>query len=274
MFSGLRGSYSFIDTQGCSFYTSLLFKKKFILGKECSMSKMHYAIEDRIALITLDDGKMNIINWDFLNELNGALDRAITDQAGALILTSGQPGIFSAGLDLKFLPSLTFLGYYKFSHAFAETMLRLYQFPIPTIAAYAGHAIAGGALMSFACDRCITVDGPYRIQMNEVVNKMVIPSWISLICRSSIPHRWQKEALLHARAYSPREAFERGILDTLIEAGGDVMETARAVARDFLKLDGRAYATTKDFLLREGAIHAMEIFEKEFVEIRERRGDQ
>jgi enoyl-CoA hydratase len=238
------------------------------------MSKMHYAIEDRIALITLDDGKMNVINWDFLKEMNEVLDSAIADQAGALILTTGRPGILSAGLDLKFLPTLTFLGHYRFSRAFAETMLRLYQFPIPTVAAYAGHAIAGGALMSFACDCYIAVDGPYRIQMNEVVNKMVIPTWISLICRSSIPHRWQKEALLHSRAYSPREAFERGIVDTLIEAGGDIMEAARAVARDFLRLDGRSYATTKDFLLREEVKHAMEIFEKEFIEVRERRGDQ
>jgi len=238
------------------------------------MSKMHYAIEDRIAMLTLDDGKVNVINWDFLNEMNETLDRAISDQAGALILTTGRPGILSAGLDLKFLPTLTFLGHYRFSRAFAETMLRLYQFPIPTIAAYAGHAVAGGALMSFACDRFIAVDGPYRIQMNEVANKMVIPTWIILICKSSIPQRWIKEALLHARTYAPREAFEREIIDTLLPEGEDPLAAAKAVARDFLKLDGRSYAKTKDFLLREEVKQAMEIFDKEFAEVRERRGDQ
>jgi enoyl-CoA hydratase len=238
------------------------------------MSKMQYAIEDRIAMITLDDGKVNVINWDFLKEMNAALDRAIADQAGALILTTGRPGILSAGLDLKFLPTLSFLGHYRFSRAFAETMLRLFQFPIPTIAAYAGHAVAGGALMSFACDRYIAVDGPYRIQMNETANKMVIPTWIILICRSSIPQRWIKEALLHARAYTPREAFEREIIDTLLPEGGDPLAAAKAVAQDFLRLDARSYANTKDFLLREEVKHAMDIFDKEFVEVRVRRGDE
>ena len=238
------------------------------------MAKMNYTIDDRIATITLDDGKMNVINWDFINEMNDAFDRAIADQAGALILTTGRPGILSAGLDLKLLPTLSFLGHYRFSHAFAKTMLRLYAFPIPTIAAYAGHAVAGGALMSFACDRFIAVDGPYRIQMNEVANKMVIPSWITVICKSSIPYRWQREALLHARAYSPREAFERQIIDTLIESGADVMAAAKAVAQDFLKLDGRSYAQTKEFLLRSDVDRVMDIFEKEFIEVRERRGDK
>jgi enoyl-CoA hydratase len=238
------------------------------------MSKMRYAIEDRIAMLTLDDGKMNVINRDFLNEMNAALDSAIADQAGALILTTGRPGILSAGLDLKFLPTLTVLGHYRFTRAFAETMLRLYQFPIPTIAAYAGHAVAGGALMSFACDRYIAVDGPYRIQMNEVANKMVIPTWISLICKSSIPRRWIKEALLHSRAYSPREAFEREIIDILLPEGADPLAAAKAVAGEFLKLDGRSYANTKDFLLRAEVKQALDVFEREFVEVRERRGDQ
>ena len=120
----------------------------------------------------------------------------------------------------------------------------------------------------------IAVDGPYRIQMNEVANKMVIPSWITVICKSSIPYRWQREALLHARAYSPREAFERQIIDTLIESGADVMAAAKAVAQDFLKLDGRSYAQTKEFLLRSDVDRVMDIFEKEFIEVRERRGDK
>lgn len=235
------------------------------------MAKMNYTIEDRIAILTLDDGKMNVINWDFLNEMNAALDRANTDKAGALILTTGRPGILSAGLDLKFLPTLDILGQYRFTNAFAKTMLRLFALPIPTIAAYTGHAVAGGALMSFACDRYIAVDGPYRIQMNEVANKMVIPSWISLICKNSIPYRWQREALLHARAYSPREAFDRGIIDTLLESGADVMAAAKEVAREFLKLDPWAYAYTKDFLLREDVQHVLDVYEKEFIEVRESR---
>lgn len=231
------------------------------------MAKMQYTIEDRIVLITLDDGKANTINGDFLQEMNAAFDRAIAEKAGALILTTGRPGIFGAGLDLKYMPALNAADRYKFLFEFAETMLRLYLFPIPTIAAYAGHAVAGGALMSFACDRYIIADGPYRIQMNESLNNMVIPSWLALICRSSIPHRWQREALLHARAYSPREAFERQIVDTLIEEGGDVLAAAKAVAREFLKLSTKSYAKTKSIILREEAKHVLDLYAQEYKEV-------
>src|SRR5450759_3536088 len=82
-------------------------------------------------------------------------------------------------------------------------MLRVYLFSIPTIAAYCGHSIAGGAILSYACDRFMAVDGPYKVQINEVANKMILPTWISLICRSAIPPRWWKEALLHAHMYTP-----------------------------------------------------------------------
>ena len=229
------------------------------------MTKIHYAFEDQISVITLDDGNMNVMNWDFFKELNEALDRTLADQASALIFT-GRAGIFSAGLDLKLLPTLSLEEQVRFQKIFATTMLRIYLFPRPAIAAYAGHSIAGGAILSYACDCFMAGDGPYKIQINEVTNKMVIPTWISLICRSSIPPQWWKEALLHSRAYSPREAFERGIVDRLIPEGSDVMAAAKALARDLFKLDGPAYAYTKKYMRREEADHALSVFEKELME--------
>lgn len=230
------------------------------------MTKMRYAIEDKIALITLDDGKMNVMNWEFFQELNDSLDRALADGASVLIFT-GRPGIFSAGLDLKLLPTLsTIEEQLKFQKTFAAVMLRVYLFPIPTIAAYTGHSIAGGAILSYACDRFMIGDGPYKIQINEVANKMILTGWISLICRSSIPHQHWKEALLHARAYSPKEAFERGIVDDLIAEESKVMDAAKALARDLFKLHGPAYAFTKKLLRQEEADKALNALEKELRE--------
>jgi len=227
---------------------------------------MHYTIEDKIALITLDDGKMNVMNWEFLQELNDCLDRTLADKASVLIFT-GRQGIFSAGLDLKLLPTLsTMEEQLAFQKTFASTMLRVYMLPVPTIAAYTGHSIAGGAILSYACDRFILGDGPYKIQINEVANKMILTSWISLICRSSIPHQYWKEAMLHARAYSPREAFERGIADDLIAGENKVMEKAKEIARDLFRLYGPAYAFTKKLMRQEEADKAFNALEKELRE--------
>jgi len=230
------------------------------------MTKMHYSLEDKIAIITLDDGKMNVMNWDFFKELNDCLDRALADKASVLIFT-GRQGIFSAGLDLKLLPTLsTIEEQLKFQKTFATVMLRVYLFPIPTIAAYTGHSIAGGAILSYACDRFILGDGPYKLQINEVANKMILTSWILLICRSSIPHPHWKETLLHARAYSPREAFERGIVDDLIAPENNVMDAAKAFARELFALHGPAYAFTKKLMRQEEADKALSSLEKELRE--------
>lgn len=229
------------------------------------MAKMQYAIEDKIARITFDDGKMNVMNWDFFNELTESLDKAQKDSAAAIIFTS-RPGVFSAGLDLKLLMTQTLPEMIKFQRAFAEIMLRLYLFPIPTIAAYSGHAIAGGAILSFACDRLMVANGPYKIQINEIANKMLIPTWISTICRAGIPQQWWKEAILHAHIYTPKEAAAKGIVDDLIAEGSDVLDAAKIYAQDLLRLDAKAYGASKKIMRQKEADYALQVFEKELVD--------
>ncbi|PKN66763.1 MAG: hypothetical protein CVU54_17795 [Deltaproteobacteria bacterium HGW-Deltaproteobacteria-12] len=229
------------------------------------MAKMKYAIEDRIARITFDDGKMNVMNWEFFNELNESLDKARKDSAAAIIFT-GRPGVFSAGLDLKLLVTQTLPEALKFQRAFAEIMLRIYLFPIPTIAAFSGHAIAGGAILSFACDRFMVADGPYKIQINEIANKMLIPTWINLICRAGIPQQWWKEALLHSHIYTPQEAAAKGIVDDLIAEGADVLAAAKVYAQDLFRLDAKAYSASKKVMRQKESDDALQVFEKELVD--------
>lgn len=228
------------------------------------MDKMSYTRKEDFAIVAFDDGKVNVMNWEFFRELNACLDQAEAERVRTVIFT-GRPGVFSAGLDLKLLPTQSLAEQIEFQKLFAETMLRVYTFPIPTIAAYAGHSIAGGVILSCACDWFILGDGPYRIQINEVRNKMVLPSWISLICRSSVPHRYWKEALMHARPYNPREAFERGIVDELVPEGGDCLGRALEKAVDFMGLHPPAYALTKKFMREEEVARVMAVFEKELL---------
>jgi enoyl-CoA hydratase len=153
----------------------------------------------------------------------------------------------------------------KFLRAFAEIMLRVYLYPIPTIAAYSGHSIAGGAILTYACDRFMAVDGPYKVQINEVANKMILPTWIYTICRSSIPPRFWKEAMLHAHIYTPREAYNKGIIDDLVAEGGDVLAAAKTYAQDLFRLDTRAYGATKKIMRQKEADYALEVFDKEIL---------
>lgn len=203
-----------------------------------------YDLEGGIAQITLDDGKVNAMTLDFFHTLGAALDRAERDKPGAVVLT-GRAGAFSAGLNLRVMPTLGPDDLRTTLRAFAHTMLRVFTFPIPTVGALGGHAIAGGAMLAYACDLRFMVEGAFRLHLNEVAIGLPLPTWAILIAQSAVPTRWQTEAILHARAYTPDEALDRGIIDRVARPAERLLELAREAAAGLRGLDQAAYATAK-----------------------------
>ena len=208
------------------------------------MGKVAYSMEDEIARITMDDGKANAMDWGYFEEMGQSMDKAENEGAKVLVIT-GRPGFFSGGLDLKLLPTLSSSELKDFAITFARTLLRVFSFPAPTIAVSTGHAIAGGAMLTFACDRRFALDGPYRIQMNENVIGIPLPAWMFLIAKSAIPSRWRTEALLHARAYSPTEALERGIVHAVAQDVDSLAVPVKVATEELLTLNLPAYAASK-----------------------------
>ncbi len=202
-----------------------------------------YTIRDDIAEITLDDGKVNAMALPFFEGLNAALDRAERELPRSIVVT-GRPGVFSAGLNLKLLPTLAPEALRETMLAFGRTMLRVFTFPIPTVAAVSGHAIAGGAMLAFGCDLRLMADGPFRLHLNEVAIGLVLPTWAIVLAQSAVPPRWHTEAILHARASSPGEALEREIVDAVVPSA-ELVDRARALAEPLRALDQAAYAGSK-----------------------------
>jgi enoyl-CoA hydratase len=226
------------------------------------MEKVSYSLQDGIAHITMDDGKANSMNWIFFEEMGKCMDQAENDGAKVLVIT-GRPGFFSGGLDLKLLPTLSATEMGDFAITFARTMLRVFSFPVPTIAASTGHAVAGGAMLTFACDRRFAIDGPYRIQMNETLIGIPLPNWMFLIAQSAIPDRWRNEALLHARAYNPKEALERGILDAVAKDADSLAAQVKAATAELLSLNLRAYAASKRNWRQAEIEHVLNLLKKD-----------
>ncbi len=224
--------------------------------------RIAYAFEDGIASITLDDGKANAMSVPWFNEFGAALDRTEADAAGALIIR-GRPRIFSGGLDLKLVPTLPPAGLRELFEVFARTMLRLYAFPIPTVACAAGHAIAGGAVLAFACDARFATQGPYKIQMNEVAIGIALPGWMLVIGESAIPPTARNEMLLHARACTPAEALARGVVDGIGETPEETERLAGERARSLLALHRAAYVESKRRMREADVARALATMRKE-----------
>jgi len=104
--------------------------------------------------------------------------------------------------------------------------------------------IAGRAILAFACDLRYAADGPFRLQLNEVAIGMALPTWAMVIAETAVPPRWQTEAFLHARAYSPADALARSLVTGVVPPDRLLDEAASAAAR-LGALHQAAYATSK-----------------------------
>ncbi|WP_231877386.1 enoyl-CoA hydratase-related protein, partial [Oleiphilus sp. HI0043] len=63
------------------------------------MELVQFELQDKVATIKIQNGKVNAISHQVIAELNEALDHA--EETGAVVIITGQEGIFSGGYDLK-----------------------------------------------------------------------------------------------------------------------------------------------------------------------------
>src|SRR5476649_2755845 len=100
--------------------------------------------DGEVAILRIQAGKANAINAPFLERL-AALTSDLGD-ARALVIT-GHHGFFSAGLDLPALLTLDRPSMQTFIESFGAGMQRIFDLPLPVVAAVNGHAIAGGCVL-------------------------------------------------------------------------------------------------------------------------------
>lgn len=203
---------------------------------------LKYELQDRVATIALDDGKANVVGHNFIDSLNEALDRAEQESAGAVLLR-GREGLFSAGFDLgefKKGPEAGIAMVFKGM----ELAIRLYEFPLPVIAACTGHGIAMGAFLLLACDTRVGASGDFKITLPETAISMDIPIPLMTLTLARLSPRYITRAAIQAEVFSPAQAVEAGFLDEVIEAG-ELDGRAIAIAQQLAALPQANYATNK-----------------------------
>src|SRR2546422_2876914 len=105
--------------------------------------------DGEVALIRLENGKANAIGPSFLDRLESLLGQ-LGDARAAVI--TGQGSAFSAGLDLPALVDLDRVRMRAFVLRFETAMMRVFELPIPLVAAVNGHAVAGGGGLARQAD--------------------------------------------------------------------------------------------------------------------------
>ncbi len=215
------------------------------------------AIEDGIAWVTMDDGKVNALSREMIGEIGEALDAA--ESAGAVTVLRGREGIFSAGFDLRTFDQ-GLAASVAMVRAGAQLIQRLLAFPHPVLTVCTGHAYPMGAFLMLSADVRLGLAGPWRIGMNEAAIGITVPRFAVELAR----HRLTPPGFARistAPMFPPEEALRLGYLDRLLDAdqlAGAVQEEAARLRA----LDRPSFAATKA-RINERALHAVRAAEND-----------
>ena len=205
------------------------------------MKPVNVVIENNIVTITIQNGKVNAISHQVIDAINTALDQA--ESLGAIVILTGQAGIFSGGYDLKIMKESSDSAV-SLVTAGSKLARRMLSFPFPIIGACTGHAVAKGGFLLLSCDYRVGCAGEFKIGLNEVAIGMTMHQAGIELARNRIPTNYLTRAVISAELFDPQSAVMAGFLDTIVKPE-QLMITAIAIAKQMQKLNMTAHYGTK-----------------------------
>ncbi len=198
-------------------------------------------IEDGVAVLRIDDGKVNVISHRVIEQVHAGLDRALEEARSVAIV--GRPGKLSAGFDLTEMTAgiertRALVG------AGGRLLMRIFGHDQPVTIAVTGHALAAGALLVLSCDTRIGADGPAKIGLNETAIGMSLPIYAVELAQARLAPTHLTRATIQAEIYDPLGAVAAGYLDRVVPAD-ECEATAIAEARRLGELSTTAHRGTK-----------------------------
>ncbi len=200
---------------------------------------------DGIATVTLNrPDKRNAISLQLVDELMSALDETERSNARIVLLT-GVGKAFCAGMDLDELQSLTGKSHaqnVEDSTKMARIFRRLYEFPLPTIAAVNGAAIAGGTGLATMCDFTLAV--PEAKFGYTEVRIGFVPAIVSSILVWQVGHKIARDLLLTGRLFETSEAHRYGLVNEIAQPDR-LIARARELAAQLMENSPSSMLATK-----------------------------
>jgi len=194
--------------------------------------------------LRLNRPPVNALNPSLVSELNSALDRAEADGASGIVL-SGQPGLFSAGLDVPALLRLDERGMRAFWTDFFGLLERLARAPMMVCAALTGHSPAGGTVLALFCDYRVQAKGDYRLGLNEVQVGLVVPPVIHQALVRLIGAYRAERHLVAGQMIPIKDAQAIGLVDELVPQG-EVVDRSLHWIQAHLDMPAHALKKTRE----------------------------
>jgi enoyl-CoA hydratase len=173
-------------------------------------------IHDGVRVLRMAHGKANALDLEFAQALASAFEAEAREPAPLVITGTGR--IFSAGVDLLRLVREGDAYITDFLEAMNDCFLRLFELEKPVVAAINGHAIAGGCIISSACDMAIMVDEGASIGVPELAVGVPFPALPLEIMRHAIGTQGVQRLAISCENLNPQQALQLGLVQRLVKA--------------------------------------------------------
>jgi len=201
-------------------------------------------LQDGILVLRLDHGKANALDLDLCKALVDAVREIEASPEVLAVVLTGTGSIFCAGVDMFRVLEGGPQYVDAFVPALDDTMKSLFRLPRPVVAAINGYAIAGGCVLAAACDYRIMARGAGTIGVPELTVGMPFPLVAIEILRFATSEAHLQELVYQGRTYQVDDAYERGLVDELIEQDR-LQQRALEVARQLGSEPSARFLITK-----------------------------
>ena len=221
--------------------------------------------DDGVAVVRLDNGKVNALSTTELGQLRDVADALTSDPPGAVVVT-GSDRVFAAGADISEFGGPEEAA--AVGAAFRAALDAVAAIPRATIAAVAGFALGGGCELALACDLRICAANARFGQPEVLLGIIPGGGGTQRLARLVGPAR-AKDLIYSGRQVDAEESLRIGLVDRV--ADGDVQADALAwageLARGAVVAQGLAKRAIDDGLggwLADGLSLEQELFAEVF----------
>jgi enoyl-CoA hydratase len=208
---------------------------------------------DGVAVLSADKPPANALDVGLLEELVEAVERLAGDPPPAIVL-AGREGFFSAGADLKVVPTYAPEQQRRMVDGINAMALGVYGLPCPVVCAITGHAIAGGFVLAVCGDhRVASSEGRYGL--TEVKVGVPYPQAAIGVVKAELAPPAARALVLGNRLVDAEECVRLGAFDEAVPPHA-VLDRALEVARELAELPAPDYARAKAEL-RAGTIASL-----------------